>query len=41
MYQNQNQNQCCYDPNAMDVDASNMGNCLCFTQLSNEEKQKL
>jgi len=35
------QNQRRHDPNAMDVDASNMGNRPCFTQLSNEEKQKL
>src|SRR6266851_6040255 len=35
------QNQHCHDPNAMDVDAGNMGNCPRFTQLSNEEKQKL
>ncbi len=39
--QNQTQNQCRHDPNAMDVDASNMRNCPCFTQLSDEEKQKL
>ncbi len=36
-----NQNQCCHDPNAMDVDAGNMGNHPHFTQLSNKEKQKL
>ncbi len=40
-YQNQSQNQCYRDPNTMDVDASNMGNCPHFTQLSDEEKQKL
>ena len=36
-----NQNQHRHDPNAMDVDASNMGNRPHFTQLSDEEKQKL
>src|SRR5216683_5753938 len=38
---NQNQNQNYHDPNAMDVDAKNMGNLPRFTQLSDEEKQKL
>jgi len=36
-----NQNQRRHDPNAMDVDAGNMGNHPRFTQLSDEEKQKL
>jgi len=35
------QNQHRHDPNAMDVDAGNMGNRPHFTQLSDEEKQKL
>ncbi len=41
VHQNQNQGYCRRDPNAMDVDAGNMGNCPHFTQLSDEEKQKL
>ena len=36
-----NQNQCHHDPNAMDVDAGNIGNRPHFTQLSDKEKQKL
>jgi len=39
--QHQNQNYHCHNPNAMNVDASNMGNHPHFTQLSDEEKQKL
>ncbi len=39
--QNQNQNYRYHDPNAMDVDAGNIGNRPHFTQLSDEEKQKL
>ena len=34
-------NQRRHDPNAMDVDARNIGNRPRFTQLSNKEKQKL
>ena len=34
-------NQHHHNPNAMDVNAGNMGNCPRFTQLSDEEKQKL
>ncbi len=41
VHQNQNQNYCHRDPNAMDVDASNMENHPHFTQLSDKEKQKL
>src|SRR6266851_10286644 len=36
-----NQNQHRHNPNAMDVDAGNIGNRPRFTQLSDKEKQKL
>ncbi len=39
--QNQNQNYRHRDSNAMDVNAGNMGNHPHYTQLSDEEKQKL